>query len=433
MGFILKLLIYLSVCACARCSPEIPWLRCQFTDEEVSLNAEGHTETRLIPREAMLQFGQKGDAAVNPQAVTFLITGSKLDLRRYVEGVEADKLKCELRRYSTEGTGVRWPAQRGKEYNRWFLCTLKHSMGFFTVNSFLRHPSDEHPPGQADYRQWPVIPDREILTTTVAMVLKTQYPNVKAGLMSQQKLHCQFAVDHKAADITVEWHRQQRGERIGLFSHSSRSGRTKGTGVELKALATGDASYILSMTKVNDVGTYICSVSVNPLYTSVDVNLHIEEPPRVSLNVDSKFVMQKDRKHKVVCEAENYYPLDVEITWYEQDLSLSGLKVGASLPKVLQNVLMSSHKHSKDSTYTVSAYFYLKASLADSGRQFTCSVSHQSLRVPIRKSFILIVEEQSNLMFNPAVLVIVFTLVGGLYMLAVWRSGRRRSFQVRPR
>ena len=108
------------------------WLPCHFTDEKVFLNKLGHTKTQPIHREVMLQFGQKGDDPVNPHAVTFLVTGescrllpninntehcsvllystvfcsvvgSKLDLRDYVEGVDADQLDCELRRYSTEG------------------------------------------------------------------------------------------------------------------------------------------------------------------------------------------------------------------------------------------------------------------------------------------------------------------------------------------
>lgn len=101
-------------------------------------------------------------------------------------------------------------------------------------------------------------------------------------------------------------------------------------------------------------------------------------------------------EHKVVCEAENYYPLDVEIKWYEQDPAASGQRVGAPLPKMLQNILLSSHKHNQDMTYSLSGFFYLKASLEASGRQFTCSVSHKSLRMPIKKSFILQVEGESS-------------------------------------
>lgn len=46
--------------------------------------------------------------------------------------------------------------------------------------------------------------------------------------------------------------------------------------MELKALAGGDASYTLPYTEMKSEGTYICSVLVNPLFGSVDINLQIE-------------------------------------------------------------------------------------------------------------------------------------------------------------
>ncbi|XP_008304070.1 uncharacterized protein LOC103375542 isoform X1 [Stegastes partitus] len=275
MDLISKILISLCLCAGVQSVQQIAWLPCQFIDEHVSLNNESHVDTQLIHREAMLQFGQTGDSAVNPRAVTFLVTGSKLDLRRYMEGVEAEQLECEMRRYSTEGIHVRWPVQGAQGYNRWFSCTLRHSEGLFTVTGFLRHPSDQPPPGQQDYRRWPPIADGEILSTTVAMVIKTQSPSVKASLRSQKKLHCQFAIDHKGPKVTVEWHQLHRGKKIKRFSYISDSGRTEGTGVGLKELSGGDASYNLRSTEMSSEGKYICSVSVMPLLADMQINLHI--------------------------------------------------------------------------------------------------------------------------------------------------------------
>lgn len=108
------------------------------------------------------------------------------------------------------------------------------------------------------------------------MVLKTQSPLVKAGLGIQKKLHCQFAVDHKGPNMTVEWHGQYRGERSRLFSHSSRTKRVEGSGVDLKSIAGGDASYTIPYTKTSSEGSYICSVSVVPVFASVEIKLHIE-------------------------------------------------------------------------------------------------------------------------------------------------------------
>ncbi|XP_063763560.1 tapasin-related protein-like isoform X1 [Eleginops maclovinus] len=426
MYLILKILHFLYLCAGVQCVHQVSWLPCQFTDEHVFKNELGHTETQLIHREAMLQFGQKGDAAVNPQAITFLISASKLDLWRYLEGVEAEQLECELRRYSTAGIHVRWPVMGAREYNNWFTCILKHIDGLFTVTGFLRHPSDTTAPEQQDYNHWPPIGDREMLVTTTAMVIKTLTPSVRAGLGSQQKLHCQFAVDHHGPNVSVEWILQQRGERTSLFSHNSRTGQRQGTGVELRGLAGGDASYNLPFTKMSNEGTYICSVSVIPLFISVDIVLQVEEAPRVSLNVGSTLLLQEGEEQKVTCEAESYYPLDVEIVWYMQDPVVSAQRVGAPLPVKLQNVLLSSHKHNPDKTFSLTSFFYLEAALKHSGREFTCSVSHKALRVPIKKNFILTVEEPSWMLY-----IVISLLLTLCVLLCYLHVARRRSAQNR--
>lgn len=433
MGLIFNILGYLYIFAGVQCVHQVPWLPCEFTDENVSVNREGHTETQLLHREAILQFGQKGDTPVNPHAVTFLVTRSKVNLQRYVEGQEADQLECKLRRYSTEGIHVYWPGQEGQDYNRWFVCTLRQTTGMFLVTVFLRHPSDQPPPGQQDYRRWPAIEDRETLTTTAAMVMKTQSPSVRTGLGSQVQLHCQFAIDHKGAQVTVEWQRQHRGERTKLFSHASHTGKSQGSGVAPKGLASGDASYSLPFTKTSSEATYICSVSVLPLLGTLDISLDIREPPRVSLNVGSALSLQEGGEQKITCEAEGYYPLDVDIVWHMQDPAVSGRRVGAPLPEVLQNVLFSSHRYNQDGTYSLTSFFYLKASLSHSGRQFTCSVSHQSLRTPIKKSFILTVEEPSSWMFSLTVGFFLVTLGVVLFLLlSHLHSAKQQSMQKKP-
>ncbi|XP_068440854.1 tapasin isoform X2 [Clinocottus analis] len=425
MRLILKTLVYSCLCAAVLGVPQVSWLPCQFTDEHVYVNQEGHTETQHVHREAALQFGQAGDAPLEPRAITFLITGSKLDLRRFVEGTEAKHLDCELRRYSTAGIAVHWPVQGGQQgYNLWFSCTLRHAEGLFTVTGFLRHLSDQEAPWQQDYRSWPAIEDGDTLTASVALVIKTQTPVVKAALGSQQKLHCQFAVDHRGPNLTVEWHRQHRGTRTRLFSRNARTGHAEGDGVRLKGLEGGDASYGLTFAKMASEGTYICSVSVIPLFVSLDIGLTIEEPPRVSLNVGPSLSLQAGGEQKVTCDAAGYYPLDVVMAWHVQDPAAAGRRVGAPLPTELQNVLLSSHKHNQDNTYSLTAFFYLKASLRDSGRQFTCSVSHPSLRVPIKKSFILTVEEPSSWTMTLLGLTVVALLLVLFVLLRYLNSAR---------
>lgn len=377
---------------------QIPWLPCNFMDEAVFYNSEGLVETKHSNREAMLQFGQKGDTPVNFNAITFLITSSKLDVRRFFESVDSlDQLTCELQRYSTEGIHFRWPVRGEHEYNRWFTGKITDTKNHITLLSFIRQSTDQPPTGQHDYRNWTAIEDREVLTTTVVMVMKTQTPSIKASLGSNQKLDCNFALDHKATNVAVEWHK--RGERTSLFSHNSQTGKSQGSGVTLKKLSAGEASYSIPFSKMSSEGIYICSVTVLPLHGSVEISLQIEEAPKVSLSTGPSLTLTVGEETKVRCEADHYYPLDVDIQWTHQDAADVGRRVGAPLPTVLDNVLFSSHKNNVDGTLTLSAFFYLNPKLSDSGRQFTCTVSHQSLRVPIKKSFTLTVQEPSKWMF----------------------------------
>lgn len=108
-----------------------------------------------------------------------------------------------------------------------------------------------------------------------AMVVLTRTPSVKVGFLKEPNLHCLFAVDHKLPHATVEWRLQRHGERSKLFSYSSRTGKTEGSGVAVKAIAAGNASIKLPPTRKHSEGTYICSVMVPPLNGSHDIPLTI--------------------------------------------------------------------------------------------------------------------------------------------------------------
>ncbi|KAK7882824.1 hypothetical protein WMY93_028998 [Mugilogobius chulae] len=379
---------------------KISWLPCKFIDEEVTLTTKG-PDTKHIYRSSVVQFGLKDDAPVNPNNVTFLITPSKLDVRQFLGSSEAEQLSCEVQRYSTDGSHVRWPVKGEHEYNRWFTLNLSHSENLFKILGFMRQSTDQPPTGQHDYKSWSVIKDKDILITTVVMVMQTQTPVVKSLLKFQPELHCQFSIDHKAPKVTVQW--RKLGRYI-LFKHDSTSGQTQGSGVNMKQLATGGATYTAPLTEVGSGGTYMCSVGVHPLDGSLTVKLQIEEPPRVSLNVDPALTLSEDAERRIVCRADGYYPLDVNILWSHKGSTEVGPKVDSAQ--------LSSHRTNPDGTYSLFAFFYLKPKLWDSGRKFTCSVSHQTLSTPVRKTFTLTVTEpgQWMLIFNVVCLVVVFVV-----------------------
>lgn len=59
----------------------MPLVPCQFKDESYSLDEKGLIDTHVNKRASMLQFGKTGDAPVNPNAITFLVTGKTVSLR----------------------------------------------------------------------------------------------------------------------------------------------------------------------------------------------------------------------------------------------------------------------------------------------------------------------------------------------------------------
>ncbi|KAG7275103.1 hypothetical protein CRUP_009463 [Coryphaenoides rupestris] len=362
------------------CETPVSWLACKFIDEHIFVNADNHNETKFNPRDAVLQFGQVGDSPVKPQTITFVVTASKVDLRSYMVGANPEHLECEIHRYSTKGIQVRWPRQGAQVYDHWFTCTIKDPDDSSTFTSYLRHTPAQPSSGMEDYQSVPPIGDGEIILTSASMVLHTRTISLQAGLGSEQKLHCQFAVDHRGPTFRVAWRAQRKGEWAELYSYDSHTGVTRGSGVSQTGLAKmGDATLTLPYVKISSEGKSMVRNNA--------------KPPRVSLNVGPQLELEAGAEHTVKCEADGYYPLDVEIEWYQgAPEEAAGYRPGAPLPRKLQNVLLSSHKQKwEEGTYSLSSFFYYQASLKDSGSRFTCRVMHASLRAPVRKSFTLLV------------------------------------------
>ncbi|XP_051535942.1 tapasin-related protein-like [Myxocyprinus asiaticus] len=396
------------------------WFPCEFVDEKVYVNKNNHTETQYIHKEAVIQFGNAGDSPLYP-AITFLVTASKVDMRLYVDS-EDGKLCCEIRRYSTKSTVMRWPAMGAQDYDIWFTCTLRSTKGLFNITTFLRHTPAAPTKGRPDYLHWITIKEGELLTTSAAMVVLTRTPSVEVGFLKETTLHCQFAVDHKLANVSVEWTLQRHGERSKLFSYFSRTGKSEGSGVSVKAIGAGNASFKLRPIRKNNEGTYTCSVLIPPLHGSHNIPLSLSEKPRVSLNVGSSLALTLGEDQKVVCDAEGYYPLDVNIEWYR------GPAGGSLTPVFLKNVLHSSHQLHQDGTYSLSAFFLLQPGLEDSGYKYTCRVSHKSLLTPIRKSFILTVTEPDSTMWYIKVFGFIIVMLGILnWLLPQYLAGRKAA------
>ncbi|XP_041952243.1 tapasin-related protein-like [Alosa sapidissima] len=401
---------------------EARWLPCHFIDEYAEIfEKQGKTKFR----DARLQFGQPGDSPVHSELITFLVTASKVDMRRYIKG-GLDTLQCEVRRHYSGGTPVRWPKLGAQEHDNWFTCTLHHTEGLFVITSVLRQSSNVRnvmQPGLQHWiQQWVPVADKDIISTTAVMLMFTNTPTVVVGLMKEQTLNCEFAVDHKAAHLTVEWHLQRKGNRSKLFSYSSHTGQSEGSGVSVKAIAKGDASLKIPFTNITSEGTYVCSVHVPPISGSHYIQLNIKELPRLSLNVNSQVSLSVGELLRVDCEATNYYPHDVHMEWLKESLT-----PGASrMPEVLNNTTFSSHHRKQNYTYSHIVSYLLKPTLQDSGYRYSCRLSHHALQMHIQKSFTLsVTDKDSYLWYIPPIL----TILGILGFLLI----RRRAVPKGPK
>uniref|UniRef100_A0A4W5KDP9 Immunoglobulin V-set domain-containing protein n=1 Tax=Hucho hucho TaxID=62062 RepID=A0A4W5KDP9_9TELE len=246
---------------------------------------------------------------------------SKVDVRKFVEG-PVHQLQCEIHRYS----------KRMSHHGIWFTCTLWHTASLFTITSFLRvTPATTMFAYQPDFHIWCTIGVKEKLCTSAVMVLMTRSPPVRVGLQKEPTLHCQFAVDHKAPHLTVKWHLQRHGRyRTNLFSYSSSSGQTEGSGVAVKGIARGDASLTVPVTSVSSEGTLTVLGSIQFL------------------------------NNKSSCTKE-YNTLHVEV--YLKETS-SGQR-----PEKLENITYYSHHKNNDGTYSLSAFVGLRPSLRSQSAQ----------------------------------------------------------------
>ncbi|KAL0970336.1 hypothetical protein UPYG_G00240600 [Umbra pygmaea] len=347
---------------------QVQWLPCKLNDEYVWKNDKGQTEIESIYRDAVLHFGNLRDSSLYPDTITFLVAASKVDMRKYVEG-PVDQLQCEISRYSKGLSRVRWPSLGGTEHDVWFTCTLRHIAGLFNVTSYLRvTPATTMSPHQPDIHSWITLGDNEKLSASAVMVVLTRTPSVWVGLLKQQTLHCQFAVDHKTSHLTVEWYLMKHGQQTRLYSYSSSSGQTEGSGVAVDGIARGNASLTLPLTEMSSEGTYLCSVRVPPLNGSVTIALHVMESPQVSLTIE------QGSFPRVWCEAMGYYPLDVEIELFKETSS-------GEHPKKLKNVIHRSHTKHKNGTFSLPAFVRLQPSPLEPGcGVYSCRVKHVSLQ-----------------------------------------------------
>ncbi|NWY49178.1 TPSNR protein, partial [Chionis minor] len=304
------------------------------------------------------------------------------------DGVEVD---CEISPYSSQLAG------KGPCHTSWFVATLRLSSGISVV-LVLRGPhcsSQE----EAEERNAMLHPKLRIpmskegtLLTTVEFQSSSRNTSLHTHLGSSVTLDCRFALAPSSSFSSLEWRRQHQGSGRSLFQYQV---GTAGPAAQPKVhvdvvelLGSGDASLSLQGVSVEDEGTYICLVSTPQHQAQHIIQLHVAEPPRVRV-VPAVVSFERDVTTTLTCHIAGYYPLDVSVSWTQKTP-----EDDTEIP--LSNARFSSHRQSRDGTYSITSYLSISSATVRAPATYSCRVSHVALAEPISVSAHLKAPEQTG-------------------------------------
>ncbi|XP_023282183.1 tapasin-related protein [Seriola lalandi dorsalis] len=232
------------------------------------------------------------------------------------------------------------------------------------------------------------------LLTEVIFVVFSHIKSVSAPLRGDVLLNCGFR-QHEiplSHEVGIEWRLQHRGKGQKVLEIRTRLDDLEGNTVvhaerrassmdAAQVVGEGNASVTLNKLKVVDEGTYICTVSLGPFHAQQIIQLHVVQPPHVSLS-EEKLVLKTTSPKTLSCHCSKYYPLDAQMEW----LSLSPTDTE---PVVFPDQgSLSSHRQHGDGTYSLSSHLTVPPTVSP-GTKITCRVSHLTLDTPLSLSVVV--------------------------------------------
>ncbi|XP_003202716.2 tapasin-related protein [Meleagris gallopavo] len=287
-----------------------------------------------------------------------------------------EEVSCELSPYSFQQEG------NGLCSTSWFLAAIRLSSGI-SIALLLRGPSCTSQKDEHDVRLHPKLKipmsKEGTLLTTVEFQSSSNNTSLRTRLGSSITLDCRFALAPSFLLSSLEWRRQHRGSGRSLFQYHVGN---EDTTVQPKfhvdveqLLGNGDASLTLQEATVDDEGMYICLVSTAQHQIQHNIQLLVAEPPRVRM-FPTEVSFERDETITLTCNIAGYYPLDISVSWTqkspEDEVEIS-----------LSNTRFSSHRQSRDGTYSIASYLSISSATVQAPATYTCHVSHVALEAPI--------------------------------------------------
>ncbi|OPJ69347.1 tapasin-related protein [Patagioenas fasciata] len=335
---------------------------------------------------------------------------------------EGEEVNCEISPYSPQ-QAVEGPCQTS-----WFIATLRLSSGISIV-LVLKGPhcssqEEEHHATLHPKLRIPMTKEGTLLTT-VEFQSSSRNTSLRARLGSSVTLDCHFALAPSFTLSSLEWRRQHRGSGRRLFWYEVESiGSAAQPKVHVdvaELLGNGDASLSLQEVSVGDEGTYICLVSTPLHKVQHNIHLQVAEPPRVHL-IPEVVSFERGETTTLTCNIAGYYPLDVSVSWTQKTPKKAKIR--------LSNARFSSHRQSRDGTYSITSYLSISSATAQAPATYSCRVSHMALEKPISVSAHLKAPEQteSEGLLGSFIATIIFIVV--LFIVLGRRAAKPESEQL---
>nr|XP_015805702.2 tapasin-related protein [Nothobranchius furzeri] len=294
------------------------------------------------------------------------------------------EVTCEISRYTPRGL------QESSD-PAYFMVFLSVEGLDFSMSLILQTLSvEKHQPALIQKKLSLPLSSSGTLQTKGIFLVFSNKKSVLAPLRGDILLNCGFKQEEVplGADVGVEWRLQHRGKGHKVLEMKKNLDDTKGTvlhgerkgsSMDAAQLASqGNVSMSLTQLKVADEGTYICTVSVGRFHAQQVIQLHIYQPPQVSLS-DEKLKTSQT----LSCHSRKYYPLDAQMQWFYLSPSDSKEQLFPDQGS------LSSHRQHGDGTYSLSSYLTVSPSVSP-GTKVICRVNHPVLDSPV--DVIIVVE-----------------------------------------
>ncbi|XP_026173312.1 tapasin-related protein [Mastacembelus armatus] len=391
-------------CVCADGFADVV-LSCAFVEEGVGLGGMGggahftRTPATLVLRAVAVAPDESLETLTpfvppsipDPDLILFESKASSPEIPNADVLLHADcneqQVMCEISRYSPRGS------QESSD-PAYFMVSLNVEGVEFSTSLILQALTvDKNPSTVIQNKLGLPLSQSGTLLTEVIFLVFSHIKSVTAPLRGDVLLNCGFKQQDTplSQEVGIEWRLQHRGKGWKVLEMKTRLEDTdentvvhvdrSGSSIDAaQVVGEGDVSLTLNKLRIMDEGTYICTVSLGHFHAQQVIQLHVIQPPDVSLS-EEKLVLKKSFQ-TLSCHCSKYYPLDAQMEW-------SSLSPTDTEPKVSPDQgSLSSHRQHGDGTYSLSSHLTVASSLTP-GTKITCRVSHPSLDAPVSVSVLV--------------------------------------------